>query len=79
MREIGAYEAKTHLSELLDDVEAGEDVTITRYGKPVARLLPAEQSQQSDTSEVIDALREFRKDRVLGDTDIRSLINEGRS
>lgn len=40
MREIGAFEAKTHLSELLADVEAGETVTITRRGKAVARLVP---------------------------------------
>jgi len=79
MRKIGAYEAKTHLSELLDDVEAGENVTITRYGKPVARLLPAEKPQESDTRNAINALREFRKDRVLGDTDVRSMIDEGRS
>ena len=40
MREIGAFEAKTHLSELLAEVEAGETVTITRRGKPVAQLVP---------------------------------------
>ncbi len=40
MREIGAFEAKTHLSELLAAVEAGETVTITRRGKPVAQLAP---------------------------------------
>lgn len=40
MREIGAFEAKTHLSALLEAVEAGEEVLITRRGKPVARLVP---------------------------------------
>ncbi|MCB1387911.1 MAG: type II toxin-antitoxin system prevent-host-death family antitoxin [Rhodobacteraceae bacterium] len=40
MREIGAFEAKTHLSELLVAVEAGETITITRRGKPVAQLTP---------------------------------------
>ena len=40
MREVGAFEAKTHLSELLADVEAGETVTITRRGKAVAQLVP---------------------------------------
>lgn len=40
MREIGSFEAKTHLSELLTAVEAGETITITRRGKPVARLVP---------------------------------------
>ena len=37
---VGAYEAKTHLSELLEKVEAGEEITITKHGAPVAKLLP---------------------------------------
>ena len=41
MTTVGSFEAKTKLSELLDNVEAGETVTITRHGKPVARLVPA--------------------------------------
>lgn len=41
MREVGAFEAKTHLSELLAAAEAGELVLITRRGKPVARIVPA--------------------------------------
>ena len=40
MREIGAFEAKNKLGQLLDLVEQGEEVTITRHGKPVARLAP---------------------------------------
>lgn len=40
MREIGAFEAKTHLSALLEAVAAGEGIVITRRGKPVARLVP---------------------------------------
>jgi prevent-host-death family protein len=38
---VGAYQAKTHLPQLLDRVEGGETITITRYGKPVAKLIPA--------------------------------------
>jgi prevent-host-death family protein len=41
MSTVGAFEAKTKLSELLDKVEAGETITITRHGKAVARLVPA--------------------------------------
>ena len=37
---VGAYEAKTHLSELLEKVEAGEEITITKHGAPVAKLVP---------------------------------------
>ena len=42
MREVGAFEAKTHLSQLLDDVAAGGEILITRRGAPVARLVPVE-------------------------------------
>ena len=42
MRSIGAYEAKTHLPRLLDRVAQGESLTITRHGRPVARLVPVE-------------------------------------
>jgi prevent-host-death family protein len=38
--EVGAFEAKTHLSRLLDQVQAGNDVYITRHGKRVAHLVP---------------------------------------
>lgn len=40
MDEVGAFEAKTHLPKLLDRVERGESVTITRHGRPVAQLVP---------------------------------------
>lgn len=48
--EIGAFEAKTHLSQLLNRVEAGETLTITRHGKRVARLVPpdAEPSRKAE-------------------------------
>ena len=42
MRNVGAYEAKTHLPRLLDRVSRGESLTITRRGRPVARLVPVE-------------------------------------
>lgn len=42
MQTIGAYEAKTHLPRLLDRVARGESLTITRHGRPVARLVPVE-------------------------------------
>lgn len=79
MKSIGAYEAKTHLSDLLDDVEAGEDITITRYGKPVARLVPASQDRESDTGETIEALKEFREGRRLDSADLDAMIEEGRA
>lgn len=41
VKEVGAFEAKTHLSRLLDEVEQGASVTITRHGKRIAELIPA--------------------------------------
>ena len=41
MREVGAFEAKNRLGALLDQVERGEEIVITRRGKPVAKLVPA--------------------------------------
>jgi len=42
MAVIGSFEAKTHFAELLSRAERGEEITITRRGKPVARLVPTE-------------------------------------
>ncbi len=61
MREIQASEAKTRLPQLLDEVERGETLIITRDGKPIARLVPEEQSQQKIFDEVKAALTELRK------------------
>lgn len=79
MKTVGAYEAKTHLSRLLDEVEEGEDITITRYGQPVARLLPTRETTSSDRGEAVEALRSFREGRRLEGDDLRALIEEGRA
>jgi prevent-host-death family protein len=73
-----AYEAKTHLSQLLKRVEHGESITITRHGVPVAKLVPVEESKNLDVAKTIAALREFRKGHSLGGITIRDLIEEGR-
>lgn len=75
---IGAFEAKTHLSSLLDRVADGEEVIITRHGKPVARLLGAHTLDKARTDETIAALRQLRKHTTLGDLDWRQLRDEGR-
>ena len=77
MRQVGVYEAKTHLPRLLNDVEHGETVIITRHGRPIARLVPVE-GRQRTVSEVIESIREFRKGHTLGDITIKELIEEGR-
>lgn len=77
MRRVGVYDAKTHLAKLLEDVERGETITITRHGKAVARLVPLEAPKQ-DVAAVIEAILEARKGRTLGGISTRELIDEGR-
>jgi prevent-host-death family protein len=75
--EIGAYEAKTHLPALLERVARGEQITITKHGKPVAKLVPVGKTDLERRREVIDRLKSFRKGRRLG-VPIKQLIEEGR-
>lgn len=60
MDTIGAFEAKTHLSQLLERVSKGESLTITRHGKPVARLVPVEQANQARATAAADRIRKRR-------------------
>lgn len=76
MDEVGAYEAKTHFAELLDRVAAGERITLTKHGKPVALLIPIE--KKPPAAEVIRQIREFRRGRRLEGITVRELIDEGR-
>lgn len=78
MRKVGSYEARTHLSELLDEVAKGERVAITKHGHPVAMLVPFEKEGTPDRREFIKAMTEFRKGRKLQGITIRGLIAEGR-
>jgi prevent-host-death family protein len=77
MKEVGIYEAKTQLPRLVSEVERGESVTITRHGKPVARLVPLRARERS-VDEVIEEIRKFRKGNRLDGISIRELIEEGR-
>jgi prevent-host-death family protein len=63
MREVGAYEAKTHLPKLLRAVEAGESVVITRHGVPIARIVPAGTEADADVSAAIQRLKAARRSR----------------
>ena len=78
MRSIGAYEAKTHLPRLLDEVARGERITITKHGMPVAVLVPPGVVRNIDIDAFMARMREFRKGNVLGDVTIRELVDEGR-
>ena len=78
MRRIGAYEAKTHLPRLLDEVARGEIITITKHGVPVAVLGPPSTRSSTAAADVITGLRAFRKQHQLREVTIRELIDEGR-
>lgn len=75
---VGAFEAKTHLSELLDRVAAGEEVLITKHGKPVARLVPTHYVDRVRANQAFEKLKELRKGTTLGGLSWKELRDEGR-
>jgi prevent-host-death family protein len=76
---VGAYDAKTHFSELLEKVAAGEEITITRHGTPVARLVPVTKTSTVEKRRAaIARIKELSQGLTLGGLKIRDLINEGR-
>jgi prevent-host-death family protein len=79
MEIIGAFDAKTHLSALLDRVAKGERITITRHGVPAAMLVPvADAGPKLSHEEVVEGMRALRK-RVKPDSiSVREMVNEGR-
>jgi len=78
MREVGAFEAKNTLGSLLDLVEKGEEVVITRRGKRVARLVPDAGYDREKARRAAADIREMRRGVTLGGLKIKDLINEGR-
>lgn len=79
MRHVGSYEAKTHLPALLDSVEKGEVIVITRRGRPAARLTPVS-PEPADVRDAIAALKAFgeqHRGRLRG-IPYRDLIEDGR-
>ncbi len=78
-RIVGAREAKAHLSELLDRVEEGEEITITRHGAPVARLVAVKRPvTREDRIAAIRRWQEASKGLTLRGLKVQDLINEGR-
>ena len=78
MSEIGAFEAKTHLPQLLRRVEAGERFVITRHGRPLAELVPFRSRDAGKVQSAIDALKEFQRTHSLGGTPVRQMVEEAR-
>jgi prevent-host-death family protein len=83
MKTIGIFEAKTHLSSLVDEVEKGREVVITRHGKPVARLVPPERKPTVNLEKRKKALQELWEygrglNLNLTRDEIKRRIEEGR-
>lgn len=81
---VGAFAAKTHLAELLARVEAGQSITITKHGRPVARLVPVGESPVTRDWADFWARADERRSRMCGDglafsqEQIKHEITEGR-
>ncbi len=78
MSEIGAFEAKTRLPQLLQRVEAGERFVITRHSRPVAELVPFRLRDSGKVQAGIDALKKFQRTHSLDGISVRRLIKEAR-
>lgn len=80
MERVGTYDARNRLSELIDMAERGEEVIITRHGKPVAKLVKAEadDDQVRKAEAAVQWIFDNRGDNSLGDLSVKDLIEEGR-
>ncbi len=61
MREVQASAAKTHLAQLLDDVERGETIVITRHGRPIARIVPEADRRREQTAAAMREIERLRQ------------------
>jgi antitoxin (DNA-binding transcriptional repressor) of toxin-antitoxin stability system len=78
--EVGSYEAKTKLPELLRGVQGGNRYTITLRGEAVADLVPPQGSKLPEAAAAVEEMRSFMQSRKpASDFDLKALINEGRA
>jgi prevent-host-death family protein len=79
MTSISYYEARTHFSEVLDQVARGKQILITRRGRPAALLSPPPAERPKNVKDVIKQMKTLRRGNTLGKgLTIRDLIEEGR-
>jgi prevent-host-death family protein len=79
MESIGAFEAKTHLSALLDRVAKGERIAITRHGVPAALLVPpVETPEKLSHAEIVAGMRDLRSRVKRSKMTLREMVEEGR-
>ena len=77
MDTVGAYEAKTHLPRLLDRVAQGESLTITRHGRPVARLVPVASGREQAREAMAQIVRRRRQIERVPLAELLESIHEG--
>ena len=75
---VGAFEAETHLSSLLERVAEGEEVVITKHGKPVAQLVGVAQIERERVNQAFEKLKLLRKQTTLGGLSWQALRDAGR-
>jgi len=76
---VGAFDAKTHFSELLERAASGEEITVTKHGTPVAKLVPIQRGvDPTDRQAAIARWRANAQGITLGGLKLRDLISEGR-
>jgi prevent-host-death family protein len=78
MKKIGTFEAKTHLSALLDEVALGAEILITKRGVAVARLVPAGSPRRSPAGDPVARAKAFAKGQTLGRLSSKTLRDAGR-
>ena len=77
--EIGSYEAKTKLPELLRQVKTGKSFTITNRGEAIADLVPSQRARVKDKGAAAEKLKAFMLADPVRGVNIKELIEEGRA
>jgi prevent-host-death family protein len=78
MERIGIRDARAKLSELIDRVQSGEEVVLTRHGEPVARLVPEKPRRKRSRAAAVTRIRALASKLDIRDVDVRNLIEEDR-
>lgn len=81
MKTVAVFEAKSRLSEILAAVERGDEYTVTKHGKPIARIVPSgrlDDTSMTDARKLIARIKSSRKDSNLTDDQLREAIEDGR-
>ena len=75
---VSSSQAKVHLPQLLNRIQQGEEITITRRGVPIAKLVPVNKSSRDEIQKAIEEIRRLRKGFTTGGISIKEMIEQGR-